>query len=62
MTSDAFIHCMRRYEEDVQEHPDVLAKARAEEALITELERLDRALTLLILALQWMGPANQSRT
>lgn len=42
---------MRRYEEDVQEHPDVLAKAAAEEALITELERLDRALTFLILAL-----------
>lgn len=51
MTSDAFIRCMRRYEEDVQEHPDVLAKAAAEEALITELERLDRALTFLILAL-----------
>lgn len=51
MTSDAFIHCMRRYEEDVREHPDVLAKAAADEMLITELERLDRALTFLILAL-----------
>lgn len=48
MTSDAFIHCMRRYEEDVKEHPDVLARVAAEEQLVTELERLDRELTVLI--------------
>jgi len=52
MTSDAFLHRMQRYEEEVALQPDTLRACATREELITSLERFERELDKLIRVLR----------
>lgn len=52
MNADAFIHQMTRFEQDVQEHPEMLKEWAAQEKLVHGLLALQRQLDLLAEAMR----------
>lgn len=55
MNADAFLHQMRRYEEEVALQPEFFRARASREELIASLEAFERELDLLIAALRGNG-------